>query len=229
MLSWKSIPSIHLGKSYHDFTCNSYGPKHWILRPFLEVIALFKTDHLWGWNLPFWWRWTWSFWSIPWKLTHIPRKKKNDVFECFWRWIISLEKNASLFGWIISWKFTYSLQSPALLRNDDDFSPTSPLRWDMYIHSLEGIGILQPLLGICISIYPIPGWSIFRWPQKEIRSIVQCDDRTTMAVKALNLGGCSNTTTWIFLRWVVGSKVVSTHLWNTPLNLYQQVVKGILS
>ena len=25
------------------------------------------------------------------------------------------------------------------------------------------------------------------------------------------------------------SKVVSPHLWNTPLNLYQQVVKGILS
>ena len=25
------------------------------------------------------------------------------------------------------------------------------------------------------------------------------------------------------------SKVVSTHLWNTPLNLYQQVVKGVLS
>ncbi len=25
------------------------------------------------------------------------------------------------------------------------------------------------------------------------------------------------------------SKVVSTHLWNTPLNLYQQAVKGILS
>ena len=34
--------------------------------------------------------------------------------------------------------------------------------------------------------------------------------------------------------WMMGlvpnqhSKVVSTHLWNTPLNLYQQVVKGIL-
>ena len=26
-----------------------------------------------------------------------------------------------------------------------------------------------------------------------------------------------------------GSKVVSTHLWNTPLNLYQQAVKGFLS
>ena len=25
------------------------------------------------------------------------------------------------------------------------------------------------------------------------------------------------------------SKVVSTHLWNTPLNLYQQAIKGILS
>ena len=25
------------------------------------------------------------------------------------------------------------------------------------------------------------------------------------------------------------SEVVSTHLWNTPLNLYQQAVKGILS
>ena len=25
------------------------------------------------------------------------------------------------------------------------------------------------------------------------------------------------------------SKVVSTHLWNTPLNLYQQAAKGILS
>ena len=26
-----------------------------------------------------------------------------------------------------------------------------------------------------------------------------------------------------------GSKVVSTHLWNTPLNLYQQAMKGFLS
>ena len=26
-----------------------------------------------------------------------------------------------------------------------------------------------------------------------------------------------------------GSKVVSTHLWNTPLNLYQQAIKGFLS
>ena len=25
------------------------------------------------------------------------------------------------------------------------------------------------------------------------------------------------------------SKVVSTHLWNTPLNLYQQAIKGFLS
>ena len=30
---------------------------------------------------------------------------------------------------------------------------------------------------------------------------------------------------WIF----VESKVVSTHLWNTPLNLYQQAVRGFLS
>ena len=27
----------------------------------------------------------------------------------------------------------------------------------------------------------------------------------------------------------VMSKVVSTHLWNTPLNLYQQAIKGFLS
>ena len=26
-----------------------------------------------------------------------------------------------------------------------------------------------------------------------------------------------------------GSKVVSTHLWNTPLNLYQQAIMGFLS
>ena len=29
--------------------------------------------------------------------------------------------------------------------------------------------------------------------------------------------------------FMLESKVVSTHLWNTPLNLYQQAIKGFLS
>ena len=34
--------------------------------------------------------------------------------------------------------------------------------------------------------------------------------------------------TYIYIYMLV-SKVVSTHLWNTPLNLYQQAMKGFLS